>query len=765
MGQLVRQADGSLVLVTDDQASGMAARGELAPDQELRYRTGDGDVVTARPDQVGKLAAGAHGESATQTHALGHQRDMERRYAEGAGNFAATIGEGIGRGLTLGGSDALLRALGVEGMDARRSYHPFASTLSEIGGALAPTILSGGSTAGASAAEIGVGAGRAALRLAPSAIAMEIGGAATARYGAIAGGLVEGAVFGAGQGVSEIALSDEPITAERIVSTLSSNALLGAATGGAVSLAGQAVEKGLMRGRAALTKEAQAAELAMAVPESVASLDPMARKAARQTELARIETERVTSRAQLADEIQELRVAAKEAKPWLVTKEAPEFAGTGVGKAALKADRRIDGLVDDLKTLAERPQVAEGALRRTEQAWQSIIEQEPAIRARLIKEGAEGGERWKALDSISGLLEKNRAVQGRLAEITAAPASPMLKALDAADAAAAAVKPGGSLIQKAGEGAIFSGVTGLAAAAGVPYPIAALGASMVSEKIGGMIFGRAAKASAETTQRIVKAIDGLIEGGRKASQAAQPVASKILSRVRFAGDTPAAVNTAPAKNRLVTAYRQRERELRAQTVPGPDGKSQMTMGARMGLGQRLAAVRAKSPVLADMLETVMARRVAFLADKLPKRPDTAAMQLGPDRWRPSDFEIASFARSVAAAEDPASVVERVANGTITPEDAEAFRAVYPEMYRLTRDAILAKLPAIRKTMPYDKRLAMSIFFDAPVDPAMSSGVLTVLQGGFTEEPGTEGGVQAPKPQPQFGSIRSQDKTPSQERAS
>jgi hypothetical protein len=47
---------------------------------------------------------------------------------------------------------------------------------------------------------------------------------------------------------------------------------------------------------------------------------------------------------------------------------------------------------------------------------------------------------------------------------------------------------------------------------------------------------------------------------------------------------------------------------------------------------------------------------------------------------------------------------------------------------------------------------------------MDPHVLATLQASFTDEPGTEGGSQAPKAAPAFGSVKNQEATPSQERA-
>jgi hypothetical protein len=46
---------------------------------------------------------------------------------------------------------------------------------------------------------------------------------------------------------------------------------------------------------------------------------------------------------------------------------------------------------------------------------------------------------------------------------------------------------------------------------------------------------------------------------------------------------------------------------------------------------------------------------------------------------------------------------------------------------------------------------------------MDPRVLRILQGTFTAEEGSEGGTQAPRAQPQFGSVTKPEATPAQQR--
>ena len=135
------------------------------------------------------------------------------------------------------------------------------------------------------------------------------------------------------------------------------------------------------------------------------------------------------------------------------------------------------------------------------------------------------------------------------------------------------------------------------------------------------------------------------------------------------------------------------------------------------------------------------------------------MQVGPDNWRPSNMEMRQFARYAAAVEDPGAVEERLATGSVTPEDAEAYRTVYPERFNELTQAIIERLPSLQERLPYKKRLALSILTGVSVDPALDPQVLSLLQSTFADEPGTEGGTQAPMSKPSFGSVSKSPEEP------
>lgn len=152
---------------------------------------------------------------------------------------------GAARGATLGLSDVALRAGGLnEGALAVQQENPGYSLAGEISGGLAALAVPGigapamlATRAGQSAAGLIQGAG----------VASKIGRAATA-------GLTEGALIGVGQTISEAALGDPNLTAEKAIGNIG----LGAVLGGSLNAVGRAglevTNKAITSGLSAMAK-------------------------------------------------------------------------------------------------------------------------------------------------------------------------------------------------------------------------------------------------------------------------------------------------------------------------------------------------------------------------------------------------------------------------------------------------------------------------------------------------------------------------------
>ncbi len=675
---------------------------------------------------------------------------------------------GVGSGLssaTLGLSDAFVSAVGPKGatdyLAKTRRDNPIAST---VGGVV-------GSFTGAGAA-----AGKLGASIAKTAAGASLGtkvGRAALGYG------VEGAIQGVGQTVSDVVLSEEPLDIERVGSMLSSNVLLGGGISAGTGALGHLAGKALVKAKGALDDVAKRGAVVGALDDDLAQIaardGAKGLRVAREAEETAIEAARVPQRAQLADDIGTYRAQTNESKIFLATKDA-DVKGIGeirkMAKVNLDADRQLDRLLNKgTANLGENLKPALGVLQQQENALTRIAKSDPELRAVFAADKT--ATRAAALDAIPSALEQNRGLQTRIREMMVKPTSQRLTSIaDAIDNAATGAAPKGMGEQML-SGAAYSGVAGLAYASGLP------GASMIAPflgakaagMVGSKVFGRLGKGATEAAARASKGISAFLNVAEKVAPAVPVLASKVLAGVRYSQerDTKAKAEKVKAGSKraapdLATSYKARSEELRAQTAYGPTGAPVMRHEARMAMASRLDPIRTMQPILADRLETLAARRVEFLASKLPRRPDFGQLQAGPDRWQPSDMEMRGFARYAAAVEDPHAIVDRLADGSVTPEDAEAMKTVYPEMFADVKRQIIEGLPELRESLPFERRLALSIFSGVPVDPSMDPRVFSVLQASFANEPGTEGGTQAPQPSPAFGSVKNQEATASQQRA-
>ncbi len=681
-----------------------------------------------------------------------------------AGLAAAGLGA---LGTVTGGlSDAALAAAGGrEGLRTLKELHPIASTVGSLAGAIAPVGLAG--VAGAARA----------------GIAEQLGGGVLAHA---AGGAAEGALYGAGQGVSELALSNDPLTAEHIASTLSSNMLLGGAIGGVAGGATAGIERGLARAGAALREASTARATLEALPSDLAGLDDAGLVAARKTavtdhaadiaaERQSLEQLRVERRAELANEVRDLHND--------LSMERPIFhavSGDDAGAIAGVKDIRVQlaksfssmrsafdnpiGVARDpfplLKPLEQRQAALEALQAKAPELEAMFAGKADTARAAVLGHvDAALTETKGQIEAIKALSSKNPVSGARLSALESGPSA----RVQAIDAARDALKKGPELglVGKAATGAAFAGGTALAhmiPGVGIAAPFVGKAASEAIESL----FVRMAGGERAVAAKSSAAVDALLSTAKKAAPTIAPLASTAaLERMRFAR------GQAAKSASLHDLFAARTNELRQQTQAAPDGSIQMRPEARQAITAQLAPVAAINPLLADKIETAVARRVAYMSSKIPKHPEVGGLQVGPDNWRPSDLQIRSWARTVRACEDPAGVEERLANGRITPEDAEAYRVCYPARFAALQAAIFQSAPALSKTLPTSKKVALYVFTGVPTMPALQPNVLKVLQSTFAVEAGTAGGTQAPKPMPAFGALGSaralDEPTPAQKR--
>ena len=156
---------------------------------------------------------------------------------------------GAARGGTFGVSDYLAVKTGLtspEHLSALKEYFPGTSLAGEIAGGVAtafvPASPVGMLVKGAKLAEA-TAVGKAAALLPKSEAASAIANLAVQTGGKALGGAIEGMAFGLGQSVSEAALGDPDLTAEKVMANVGYGGLLGGGLGAAFHVGGLGVKK------------------------------------------------------------------------------------------------------------------------------------------------------------------------------------------------------------------------------------------------------------------------------------------------------------------------------------------------------------------------------------------------------------------------------------------------------------------------------------------------------------------------------------------
>lgn len=256
--QLVNAKSGELEDVPQDSAHAALTAGthNLIGGSPVNVLSPDGSLGSIPAEQVPEAMA-RYGFKLPTDADLSEYANQQK-YGEGFGNELKAGAAGVARGATFGLSDVGLTKTGLvdpEALAELRKRNPAASTAGEIGGAVGSALLAPEASLPGLAGKLGTGI---AAKLAPAAIeggslASKIVQAAKATGASAMGSAVEGALYGAGETVSEAALGDPDVSAERLAANLGFGALIGGGLGGLVKAGSLAVPASLDAAKGAIS--------------------------------------------------------------------------------------------------------------------------------------------------------------------------------------------------------------------------------------------------------------------------------------------------------------------------------------------------------------------------------------------------------------------------------------------------------------------------------------------------------------------------------
>lgn len=141
----------------------------------------------------------------------------------------------------------------------------------------------------------------------------------------------------------------------------------------------------------------------------------------------------------------------------------------------------------------------------------------------------------------------------------------------------------------------------------------------------------------------------------------------------------------------------------------------------------------RDPGLGIAVANGMARAAAFLASKVPPGalggdPSSAQPQFAQTPL--TDSQIAQWRTYVQTVRDPLTVLDDLAKGTVSREQAEALRVVYPAVYTAIQARIMGELRDFRRPISYGQRVLLFQLFGAAIDPTLQPASIRGLQASF-----------------------------------
>lgn len=137
------------------------------------------------------------------------------------------------------------------------------------------------------------------------------------------------------------------------------------------------------------------------------------------------------------------------------------------------------------------------------------------------------------------------------------------------------------------------------------------------------------------------------------------------------------------------------------------------------------------PEHAEALIAKASNAIDFLGEKLPKT-DSIEYSLK-IKTRPSDYELSKFNKYWEAVDSPIVVFDSLEKGMVIPEQVEVLKKVYPKMFEETLGYLVENQVQLQEELPYQKRLALSQFFNLALDPSMKPENVIAYQQNLSPE--------------------------------
>jgi len=818
MSVVMVRADGRKIEVPEERVAELWASGQFGFERGQRISAvaqgGEAfEFSTDVPEEIERVFDPANALR-LETQEERELRAVRDEFGTATGKLQAFAGEAASTA-TLGLTDVAGRAIGGEEFARVRrgtqQANPGAAGLGTAAGIVAPLVVDAVATKGAATAQ-SLG-GRAAVTTAKAATApgravLGAGKAAERGMGRLlakagvesntvrgaakfgTSGAVEGALVGAGEELSEAALTPGEGNYDGLASKLAAGASAGAATGllfgGALGgAAGSAQGAGKLALRALESPEQLARgalQFAAKRPGNVGKLGKLGVKAAgaapdffsRRNAVANVTKSNIIDQIGLTTGRKNALKNSSRATRLRRGLASEDIVGSGRSsvemfqraddvasasrarldsfvESAERAGKRFDvgSALDDVDNLPPRVRDMRGQ-QVTAKQLDSLVEdldtlarkttdatrlaQLEKVRRRLLKQHGKGMGRGYAAtaDRMSVATEARHSLAPEILQL---PAHVAMTAADIAGGAGLGAATLGFLGKSALKSATKKGVGELSRRS----PTAA---RQIEDVVSPMREGAApalvwmARQTAKVDQVVADAVREFLSTKHIIRRNVTDPVRRVAAKAADAADRP--VRTARAYTRAETGQvnetlGRREAESRNDAF---DRRYRDFM--RSANPQEIQARLGNLATVAPQTAIAMARREARAADWLkvnapvnsPSPNDTMVRR----RLPPNPQDVYRWTRMLRQAGDPLSILEDVQDGTVATEQVETLKAVDPGLFEQIRQQFVAELSEMTEPPSLDQRTILGVHFDIHLDPTTTPEGLATAQAGHAVEP-------------------------------
>lgn len=237
----------------------------------------------------------------------------------------------------------------------------------------------------------------------------------------------------------------------------------------------------------------------------------------------------------------------------------------------------------------------------------------------------------------------------------------------------------------------------------------------------------------ESVYKTLTAIERASNKGARALESATTHVADVLTGARF--EKTVFLSQMGTDNSKET---QKERFKRYQSITENLNRISNNPSAVMNHMDQVSLGADGIPGIKQAMTTKLTQATGYLQAHAPVDPLAGtSIYANKTGYQPSDSELASFMRRVDVVHNPIVAVKAIGAGDATPEQIDALKSVYPEVYNRLQTKTISAIMDHGEDIPYPRKLVISQMFGTPVDYSMTPEFIKQAQANLL--PSDEGG--------------------------